>query len=156
VQAYFNDLKKHHVHDTGVAWAATGQAVWPSVLVLLLGLPLAIPAALFWFLPCFLPWLINRLSGLYIGYSSTIKLLGGIVFFPLAFWGLYRLVALWLPNPWPWVALLVAPLAGLFLEWYMDVWLTVKQRFTLKNLDQFALQDLIARRQDIVGQLTRS
>jgi len=154
VKTYFDDLKKHRVHDAGIAHADGGQPVWFSVLFLLLGSPVAIPAALFWFLPCFLPWLINRLSGLYIGYSSTIKLLGGIVFFPLAFWGLYRVAAFRLPNPWPWVAVLVAPLAGLFLERYLDLWLTVKQRLSLKNLDQKTVQNLIARRRNLVDRLT--
>lgn len=153
VSAYFQKLRGYGIRDAGVARAAAATPIWLSVVLLLLGAPLALAAAFIWFLPCFFPWAINRASGLYVGYSSTVKLLMGMVFFPLAMWGLYRLTSIWLPQPWPWAALAIAPLLGLFLERYLGGLSAVACALHAGRVGRKALELLIAERAGLVARV---
>ncbi len=153
LSAYFHKLNDYGIRDAGVARVASAPPLWLSVVLLLLGAPLALAAALVWFLPCFFPWAINRASGLYVGYSSTVKLLMGIIFFPVAIWGLYKLTALWLPRPWPWAALVAAPLLGLFLERYMDGFTSVVSALHARRLGRSTLAPLVAERAGLVARV---
>ncbi|MCS7035837.1 MAG: 1-acyl-sn-glycerol-3-phosphate acyltransferase [Saprospiraceae bacterium] len=88
---------------------------------LLLGSPLFAVGAVFWFLPCFIPYWLNRRLNLYVGYSATVMVVAGIVVFPLYGWAAFR-VARWAGlSAGAAVAALTALTAlGLFVEWYWE------------------------------------
>lgn len=132
VDVYFADLAKNGLTDAGLAAAqkpgAKSQAILDAVL-LLLGFPLFAAGYLCWFLPCYLPWLLNKKMNLYIGYSSTVKILAGLIVFPLALWGAYRMAFSVLHNGW--LALLVVVVAitlGLVVEQYQDIYHRYRQQ----------------------------
>jgi glycerol-3-phosphate O-acyltransferase/dihydroxyacetone phosphate acyltransferase len=130
---YFDDLSNAGLSDLGVkAWTAQNTA-WQSFadsFRLVAGfLPFAVGYA-FWLLPCYLPWLLNKKLDFYIGYSSTVKMLAGLITFPLALWAAYKYLP-WLTG-WPNAGLpIVVLLAGLalFAEFYMDWSHRAWQRF---------------------------
>lgn len=121
---YFKQLAEHALTDAGVVAAGSpgsGSAIFRDALLLLLGLPFFLAGYLFWFLPCYLPWLLNKRMNLYIGYSSTVKTFGGLVTFSLALWGAFRLGKFVFHNSWEALAVpLAAVLLGLLAERWMD------------------------------------
>ncbi|MEQ1746593.1 MAG: 1-acyl-sn-glycerol-3-phosphate acyltransferase [Saprospiraceae bacterium] len=120
--AYFALLKQHDLKDYGVCAAQKQRQGW-RLAVLMLGFPLFAAGYAFWFLPCYLPWLLNKKMGLYIGYSATIKILAGVFTVPLALWGWYRLGLLaGLSTGWGLTMLVVFVGLGYFVEVYLDWW----------------------------------
>ncbi|MFN8304751.1 MAG: 1-acyl-sn-glycerol-3-phosphate acyltransferase [Saprospiraceae bacterium] len=121
---YFDTLTREGLRDAGMVAAArpnAGAAMLTRGALLLAGFPLFAAGYLFWLLPCWLPALLNRKLNLYIGYSSTVKILAGLVTFPLAIWGAFRGIKLLLPDAWPAYALaLTAFPLGLFAERWLD------------------------------------
>jgi len=150
VKAYFDALKAQGLHDSGIARAQAGWAPWPSLVCWLLCLPMALTAGMLWFLPLMLPWVINRLLGFYVGFSSTVKVLSGVVFFPVYFWGLYELMANWLPQPWPAAALLMIVFSGILLERYVDMGYTLFRQLQLRRVHPSRVNALVDMRKTIL------
>ncbi len=121
--AYFAELEKYGITDAGLLAATRPNArrhAWRDGSFLALGLPLFLLGNVFWFLPCFLPWLLNKKMNLYIGYGSTVKVLAGLFTFPLAAWGVFKL-AFAFSGTAAWCVLAGLILLGPFLESYLDV-----------------------------------
>lgn len=123
--AYFQQLQKRRLSDAAVVAALKPglplRYAWNAFL-LLLGFPFFLAGYAFWFLPCFIPWLVNKSLKFYIGYSTTVKMLVGLFTFPPALWGACRLAELGgVPGSWSWLAVLLAGLLGLFVEQYQDL-----------------------------------
>ncbi|HRI59055.1 MAG TPA: 1-acyl-sn-glycerol-3-phosphate acyltransferase [Saprospiraceae bacterium] len=130
---YFDDLESARLSDLGIKSCLApnvGLQTFADTLLLIAGfLPFAVGYA-FWFLPCYLPWWLNKKLDLYIGYSSTVKILGGLITFPIALWLAHKFLpgALGWPNTgMPIVLVLIA--LGYFAELYMDRWRRVRERF---------------------------
>lgn len=88
---------------------------------LLLGFPLFAVGGAFWFLPCFIPYWLNRRLKLYIGYSATVMVVAGIVVFPLYGWAAFRMARMAGLSVGEAMALLTALAAsGLFVERYWE------------------------------------
>lgn len=121
-ETYFNQLQEHRLTDAVVA--AAGQPLSPLrsaayAALLVLGFPFFALGYAFWFLPCFIPWWVNKKMNLYIGYSSTVKILVGLFVFPLALWGVFRgEMALGLGSAIAWISLPVWVILGLWVEQY--------------------------------------
>ncbi|MCC6461740.1 MAG: 1-acyl-sn-glycerol-3-phosphate acyltransferase [Saprospiraceae bacterium] len=155
-QAYFKALEQHQVSDAGLV-----EALCPSArrrqaadaALLLLGLPVVTLPALWWFLPCYLPWWINKKLGLYIGYSSTIKIMTSLFLFPLALWGGYRLAAAFVPYPG--LVLAAALVLGLVAERYLDVFHRFRARQQALRKGP-ALHTLAALRQAVLDALRQA
>jgi 1-acyl-sn-glycerol-3-phosphate acyltransferase len=157
---YFERLQNEKLTDLGIKSCTAKNASWQTftdTLLLVLGfLPFAAGYA-FWFLPCWLPWFLNKKLDLYIGYSSTVKMAAGLITFPLALWAAHR----FLPGlvGWPgsgWLFVLLAVALGLFAERYTDVarraWQRLKAgRFAQKEPEKF--EALAALRREILEQL---
>lgn len=118
---YFENLEKAGLTHESRIYGNPGF-LWPSGILLLLSAPLFIPAYLFWFLPCFLPWLLARYLKLYVGYDSTVKMLGGVITFSVA------LVLAWKTGlrlghspAWGWVGLGLAIAGGFFADFWLDL-----------------------------------
>ncbi|MCB9354376.1 MAG: 1-acyl-sn-glycerol-3-phosphate acyltransferase [Lewinellaceae bacterium] len=154
---YFEDLQASGVSDSGLAALAQAGPLPKRAfesLLLILGFPLFAAGYLFWFLPCFLPWWLNKKMDLYVGYSSTVKMLAGLIAFPLALWAAARFI----PPVFGWqhagipVALSVIAL-GLFAERYLDRIRRARARMGAARLlsshpEKF--DALMARRNDIL------
>ena len=92
VDAYFDLLKEYKTSDKGVALRNARHpyhAAMAEAALLTLGAPVILPALAIWFLPCFIPWLINKSLKLYVGYSAVVKIFFGMITFPLAIWAVY-------------------------------------------------------------------
>lgn len=129
---YFENLKNAGLTDLGLAaWTAKNSEKWPGAAYPALAagfLPFA-AGYCFWFLPCYLPWLLNKKLNLYIGYSSSVKILAGLITFPLALWAAYRAGVMLSGSGYLGVvAVLSAILLGFFAEWYMDMAKKMGQR----------------------------
>jgi glycerol-3-phosphate O-acyltransferase / dihydroxyacetone phosphate acyltransferase len=122
---YFGALAEGGLSDLGVQAytepGASGPTFAAGTIFLLLLFPLFALGYLFWFLPCFLPWLLARRLKLYIGYDSNVKFLGGLFLFPLALWGAYRFVKYLTSSIlYGFLAIPAAIVAGYFVEWYLE------------------------------------
>jgi glycerol-3-phosphate O-acyltransferase/dihydroxyacetone phosphate acyltransferase len=123
VADYWQQLQTAGLNDVGLADLKSGGRPVAQVLILLLGFPFFLAGAAFWFLPCALPWLLDRLLKLYVGYSSTVKILLGLITFPLALWVAYRVGAAYGGHfGWGLTAVALAIGFGLLAERYLDVW----------------------------------
>lgn len=119
---YFNALQTARLSDTGLRTLAQPTAGFGRILMLILGLPCFLVGYTFWFLPCYLPWLLAKKMRLYIGYDSNVKMLVGLFTFPLALWGAARLLGHWLHNGWWALAAVTALLVlGYCTEQYLDL-----------------------------------
>jgi len=121
-EAYFSLLEKHGLSDKGICDVRRAKSA-ARLAGLALGSPLYVATYLFWFLPCYLPWLLNKKANLYIGYSATVKVVVGMLTFPLALWGWYRLARFsGLDSAWAWGVLAAFTALGFFAEKYQDWW----------------------------------
>lgn len=157
---YFNDLSNAGLTDLGVkartAQNAARQSFADAFRLAAGFLPFSIGYA-FWFLPCYLPWLLNKKLDFYIGYSSTVKILAGLITFPLALWAAYK----YLPGliGWPNAGLpVIMLLIGLafFAENYMDWSRRAWQRYKagrFAKADQKKFEALTALRQKLLSLL---
>ncbi|MGI9159460.1 MAG: hypothetical protein ACR2K1_06880, partial [Saprospiraceae bacterium] len=90
--AYFGFLKENKTSDRGMALRSAHRpyrAALAESALLTLGAPVFLLALAIWFLPCFIPWLINKSLKLYVGYSAVVKIFIGMITFPLAIWAVY-------------------------------------------------------------------
>lgn len=135
-EAYFHLLETAHLTDAGVCAAQRSATDWRWA-GLALGFPLFAAGYLFWFLPCYLPWLLNKKMGLYIGYSSTVKIAAGIFVFPIVWWGWYRLALLaGAGSGLAWAGLATLTILGYFVETYQDWFRQAQARYRAKRLAQ--------------------
>lgn len=131
--AYFENLEQAKLSDAVLAVEQKPALLLNTIrqgLGLLLGLPFFVLGYAFWFLPCFLPWLLNKKMDLYIGYATTVKMLAGMITFPLALWGAWKL-GRWLAHDpvWAGLAVLTAILLGYFVEAFQDLF----RKFTINR-----------------------
>lgn len=134
---YFDELKNAGVSGLGLRIFAAPNAGIRTFLEGLILIVAFLPFAAgycFWFLPCYLPWLVNKKLDLYIGYSSTVKIAVGLFTFPLALWAASK----WLPAlsglPGAGVAIALSFIAlGLFAERYLDLAKKMRERMRARR-----------------------
>lgn len=83
---------------------------------------------------------------LYIGYSSTVKIMAGLIVFPLFLWGAYRIGDYFLLNDW--LALLAITLLfalGYWVEQYQDAFRRVRARQNALRAEPATLKSLYRR-----------
>ncbi|MEZ4920111.1 MAG: 1-acyl-sn-glycerol-3-phosphate acyltransferase [Saprospiraceae bacterium] len=139
IQEFYAACEVNSISPGGMAaYAHRGHiadGIW-----LLLGLPVFLIVGLMWFLPCFIPAWVNKKMDLYIGYSSTIKILVGLLVFPVVLWGLYKLVLIYTFSRILGLASLPAFFVlGYLGEGYLDVWKRWKAR---RSVAIWAQQDV--------------
>ncbi len=110
--AYFELLEAENTEDR--ALARPPRPLWLHMLGLIAFFPVFVYGWLHNILPAYIPAFLARRLNLYIGYDSTVKILAGLLTFPI-FYGLQTWLAYWLYN-WQTalVYLLTLPLFGLF------------------------------------------
>jgi glycerol-3-phosphate O-acyltransferase / dihydroxyacetone phosphate acyltransferase len=119
VQQYFDGLEQHGLKDSAVAASKTSTSMMGQGLLLLLGLPFFLYGWLNNFLANYLPLLITKKVNIFPGYDSTIKLMSGLMIYPLLYGLQIFLVYQLFHSPvitWGYF-LSLAPL-GLFAWWY--------------------------------------
>lgn len=155
-EAYCAALQSAQLTDQGLFGCATPSPADPfkNGLLLLAGLPFFSVGYAFWWLPCYLPWLVTQKLDLYIGYNSTVKLLIGLFTFPMALWAAFRLAADGLGQEyWGWMGMGMAVLLGYFTEKYLDAarrWRERNDAKILKKKDESLFLALLQQRQAIV------
>ena len=134
VADYFKRLELAEITDAGLS-KPVAPFTW---LWLLLLSPFFLLGYGFWFLPCWLPFLLCKKMNIYPGYDSNIKMLAGLFTFPLALWGGWKL-AFWLfgSSLWAWAGLLILILCGYLAEAFMDIYSAWK---ALHAADRFKQQ----------------
>jgi 1-acyl-sn-glycerol-3-phosphate acyltransferase len=120
VDDYFTKIKQEQLTDYGLSMRSNYATILRPIVLLLL-FPFFLLGYGFWFLPCWLPWLLCKRLKLYIGYESNVKVLSGLFTFLLALWGGWVLVFKLLGNSWlAWGALVFLIACGLLAEIFMD------------------------------------
>jgi glycerol-3-phosphate O-acyltransferase / dihydroxyacetone phosphate acyltransferase len=149
MEQYFAALQVKNIDDNVVA----GQFTATQGLILLLGWPLLLPAFLFWLLPCYLPYLLNKKLNLYIGYSSTVKVVAGLFFvMPLMLWIVWHFGQPFFSSFWHYPAALTGfLLSGLFAEYYLNCLQAMQTWQKRKLLPTTDLLDLQKVRATIIG-----
>ena len=149
VSSYFADLQAAHLKDEGLEnnpRSASGPT-FLTTFFLTLGFPFFGLGYAFWWLPCFLPWLLAKQLKLYVGYDSTLKILSGAIVFPLWLCGAFRLVKHFSDNTGlTLLALVVLILLAFFTEQYQDAF----RRFREKQKAMFFATKQPARWSELV------
>lgn len=155
--SYFETLENAGVSEKGLAIAANKTAsvsIIQTVFLLVAGFPAFLLGYGFWFLPCYLPWLLVKKMKLYIGYDSTVKVLSGLFTFSLAMWGAYKAATFFLgSSAWGLLVLAGLILSGYIAARYLDVlqlWREKTAAFRLKNKDATRFLSLLKKREEIV------
>lgn len=91
---YFTDIQRLNLNDKAIATTHQSQKDWNKISLLILGFPFFFYGYVNNFLAFYIPGLIARKLNLYIGYTSTIKALAGLLTVPL-FYG----IQIWLNSP---------------------------------------------------------
>ncbi|MFN0213047.1 MAG: 1-acyl-sn-glycerol-3-phosphate acyltransferase [Saprospiraceae bacterium] len=151
IAGYFKSLDKAGISDIGLS-KPKGTIILPVLL-----LPFFLLGYSFWFLPCWLPWLLCKRMNLYPGYDSNIKVLSGLFVFPLALWGGWEL-AYWVlgskVEAWASLALLV--ICGYLAELFMDhvaQWQAWRVAQAFKRQDPYEWDLLIQARTEILKEV---
>ena len=109
---YRSQLREHGLRDRGIAFQHTA---WLTPITIL-GAPVWLYGRTNHLLAFEVPRFLERKMGLYKGYSATVKILSGLVLFPLFYFLQYKLVSWYWEAPWPLIYLLSLPVFGL-LSW---------------------------------------
>lgn len=158
INEYFVQLNRANLTDHGVYQAAFRENLFGlQGLLLILGAPLALAGLLFWWLPCYLPWLIAKKMNLYIGYDSNVKFLVGLFSFPLALWGAFELMQHYSGNNTSaWLLLPALIFLAYFVEFYLDVWRYFKANWDVRVFKQAtpaAFEKLVGERNTLMQQV---
>jgi glycerol-3-phosphate O-acyltransferase / dihydroxyacetone phosphate acyltransferase len=119
------------------------------------GFPVFLLGLLFCALPCLLPFALAKRMKLYVGYDSNIKLLAGLISFPLTFWLFYRLANRWVESWQAGLCVLGLVLAAYFAEYYWDIAQNALERWraaSAARYNQGLYRDLMAQRDAILKQ----
>ena len=134
VAAYQVALKTSGITDAGLknflVPPSSGRMLLDKMLLVAGFVPFAIGYG-FWFLPCYLPWLLAKKLKLYVGYDSNVKVLASMITFPLALWTASTVLpwmGIWRTWP-PSLIWLVLAALGLLAEQYLDVWQRVREQW---------------------------
>ncbi len=118
---YFGKLRFYHLEDEVIA-EATGYRSGAPLIFRLMGLVIGAPLFLYGlvnnFLAAFTPVLIANKVNLYIGYMSTVKVLSGILSFPLFYYIQCKVFMALFPEIGVGWYLLSLPISGFFARRY--------------------------------------
>lgn len=114
-EAYRLALKQARTTDQAVVGPPTAGK-WVKAA---LGAPLALYGALNNFFPAYLPKLATDKAKLYVGYTATVRVLAGLLTFPLFYALQAWAVAAWIGSAWALPYLISLPLSGwAVLSWH--------------------------------------
>ena len=137
IAAYFDKLKDLNINDLAVVQAQKGQSLLGHFLFLLLGWPFFLYGFINNALAAFISVALTRMLNLYIGYSSTIKILGGLVFFGVFYSILIYLFQQWLSNGYLTFLYALSLIPSGILAWkYHKLWQQTWQTWRAKRLKQ--------------------
>ncbi len=135
---YFKRLAKHCISDARIGESPAKRSVWAMIgkgLLLLLLLPVFLYALLNHLLANFIPALLVRLLNLYVGYTATVKILGGLLAYPI----FYGLQIYWVHRYFQQPQLTIFYILSLLLTaviyfWYKEQWQQWLERLRLRAI----------------------
>lgn len=136
VDAYFAQLDRQELDDRVLSRAVNDRPIRlrTAALGLLLGLPAFLYGLINNFFPYFIPKWINRRLNLYIGYHATVKILAGLLTFPLFYSLQTWLIASLAAWPLPLLYFISLIPLGYFAHWYPDLFRNVRARRQWKRI----------------------
>lgn len=112
---YRQTIKENKLTDDGIS--AREKTLFTPISIL--GWPLWLYGRINNFIAREIPrWLVRKLD-LYIGYTSTVKILSGVFTFPIAYFLQYKIVQFFTGQPTAWLYLLSLPISAIFCWGYM-------------------------------------
>lgn len=137
IDTYFTALEKAGLTDAGLSKVKGLTSIIQGSISLLLLSPFFLLGYGFWFLPCWLPWLLCKHLNLYPGYDSNVKMLAGLFTFPLAMWGGWKL-SFWLfeSSLWAWVTIAVLVCCGYLAEVFMEIAKSWRERRAVRDFQK--------------------
>lgn len=151
VARYVDALKIAGITDKSVVQQMKKAGLGTRFLFLLLALPLFLYGLLHNMLPAFTIVGLTRRLKLYVGYNSTVKIVGGLFIFPL-FYAIQALLVhkFFFPTGWWTVVYLLSLIpAGLFSWHYWKIWKETQALWRIKRLQQEEQASIIALRKVI-------
>ena len=156
VNRYFAALEKYQIQDDTVA-KANNTGLWWRMLLLCGGLPVFLYSALNHLLPLGVPfmaaWLLIKRKGLYIGYTSTVKISIGVLSVPLFYWLQSEVVQYFFGLGTSWWYLLSLPLAGWITLAYRA--LAARAMSDLRFQNKLHKKDLVEKRISIKQEIEK-
>lgn len=145
---YRKALRDHELIDRAVA--TKGSTSGADMLVALLGFPFFLYGRINNFLPFEIPrWLARKLD-LYRGYDATVKILAGMITFPLFYWLQSKLIAGWWGDTAGWLYLLSLPISAWWAWRYAGLWRRVRYQRNFRKLSPEARENLVRLRTQIL------
>lgn len=135
---YRVQLKQNQLTDRGISQ----QDKSLFSFVNLLGWPIWLYGRINNFFPYEIPRLLVKKLGLYVGYDSTVKILSGMILFPLFYFIQFKLFQHFAGEQWPVIYLLSLPLSGiaawLYARHFTPRWEAFRWRRWQKNQTESA------------------
>lgn len=153
---YFNQVDENKLTDAYLAQPIKGEG-W-KVFTLIIGFPVALFGWLNNIIPAFLPAFIAQKMNLYPGYNSTVKIMTGMLIFPLFYYLVYSLSGKYLDGYLPEVYLLFMFLSGLlYLAYEKRFSAFIRQRKVLlfKNRQPELFDRLMKERKEIWAEFSK-
>lgn len=151
---YRQVIKENKLTDDGISARKKGLFTPISVL----GWPLSLYGYINNFMALEIPrWLVRKLD-LYIGYTSTVKILSGVFTFPIAYFLQYKIVRFFAGQPIAWFYLLSLPLSAVFYWWYTKYCRPRRGAFKWRKWAKIHTQraeDLLKERQELLESALR-
>ena len=150
---YRQTIKEIGISDEGIS--ARKKALFTPFSIL--GWPLWLYGRINNFIAIEIPrWLVEKLD-LYIGYTSTVKVLSSLFTFPISYFLQYKLVLFFTGQPIAWMYLLSLPISAVFCAWYMRYFRSrigaYKWRKWAKKYPREA-EDLVKERDGLICEVT--
>jgi glycerol-3-phosphate O-acyltransferase / dihydroxyacetone phosphate acyltransferase len=155
-EIYLQKIRNANLEEDGLTLHLSPWWHWPMLIV---GLPFLFLGLMCWYWPCKFILLLTQKLKLYIGYEPTIKVLSGLIFFPLWLWGTVALISyIGLLRAWPssliWLCLIAL---GLFVELWLDAWNMKRRKWkanTYKNVQPIEYEQIIRLRSNVLNALS--
>ncbi len=124
---YLQQIQTANLDEIGLS---SKSLRWWQYLWWTVASPIAVLGILCWYWPCKGILLLTRKLKLYIGYDATVKILLGLMVFPLWLWFMSTFIhymGFW--KSWPvslvWLVLITL---GFGAEWWLDVWKSIWEK----------------------------
>lgn len=135
ISVYFDLMDMLGLNDLAVVQLQKGYSIFSNFFKLLLGFPFFLYGFINNALPAFITIALTRKLNLYVGYSSTVKILGGLLFFGVFYGFQTWLFHQWIGNGWWTMGYVLSLIPSGILAWQIyQKWQQFKINWKARNL----------------------